>query len=398
MEAFSKQLQDMYKSKSSSSSSITLDGKYLMDEFDKSKSQYNNLLKIAEDKAKAKLEERKKKFGLSKVLDDSKEDNDDDNLGISSVVSTFLRNPLDTKVTSPDHHRILTSATAGGSSNSGSGKKLPPLNRLPNIKVNGKYSNNNDNEDEADRSRIVNLYAEKEKNLVEGLQAQMNKKRQILEERLQKKKEQKAKSLAAGDTYKYHDDDIAIEEIEIAKLEEAFKNVVNLVKNADNRQLNNVDINTLVSAMDKVANGEFLPTLSAAADAVQYNTDDVNRTATHTTTLTEFGEKQLMQDEVKNICAVYSEEKQKHDLIMNLQQTRQRQNLQRKLMERKKDSSNSNEVRGLGSFGNMTREQALSDSKDFDEAKANQERLARGLHLTPIRRGISGSIPMEQLL
>lgn len=394
IEAFSKQLQDMYQSKTPSSS-IALDGKYLTSEFEKSKSRYDNLLKLAEDKAKAKLEARKKKFGLSKVLDNSKDDDYDDDLGLSSVVSTFLRNPRDTKITSPEQRVLVVGGVSH--SNSGSGKKvLAPLNRLPSIKLNGKYGN--DNEDEADRSRIVSLYADKEKKLVEGLQAQMYMKKQILEERLQKKKEQRAKASADGDTYKYHSDDIAIEELEIAKLEEAFKNVVTLVKNADNRQLNNVDINTLVSAMDKVANGEFLPTLSAAAVAVQYSTDEVNRTATHTTTLTEFGEKQLMQDEVKNICAVYSEEKQKHDLIMKLQQTRQRQNLQRKLMERKKDSSNSNEVRGLGSMGNMSREQALSDSKDVNQAKAHQERQVRGLHLTPIRRGISGNFPMEQLL
>jgi hypothetical protein len=390
MEAFTKQLQDMYKSKALSSAAISIDGTYLVDEFEKSKARYNNLLKTAEDKAKAKLEERRKRKGSkSDGVSDSKDDDNDDGLGLSSVVSTFLRHPLDNQPSSPVHMK-----SGKVNSNSGSGKKLPPINKLPSIKFKGKLGHGtNDDDDEADRSRIVNMYAEKEKNLVDGLQSQMNKKKQMLEERLQKKREQKAKQQSEGGNYSYHNEDIAADEQEIAKLEEAFHNVVNLVKNADNRQLNNVDINTLVGAMDKIANGEFLPTLSAAAAAIQFS--DNTKGATHTTTITEFGEKQLIHDEVKNICAVYSEEKQKHDLIMKLQQTRQRQNLQRKLMERKKDHNGS--VQGLGAYGTLKKEDIFGDSKD-DQNK-NKEMQSRGLHLTPIKRGLSsGGIPMDQLL
>lgn len=381
MKAFTKQLQDMYKS--SSSSSISLDGKYLMDEFDKSKTQYNSLLKIAEEKAKAKLELRKKGGKSKSAFDDSKDNNDDDDLGISSVVSTFLRNPGNSGIGSPV--QMVSAKPNSNNNNTGSGKKLPSLNRLPSINLKGKNGLGLNDDDESDRNRIVNMYAEKEKNLVDGLQTQMQKKKKMLEERLQKKKEQKGKQ--------YHNEDISDDQLEIDKLEEAFHNVVNLIKNADNRQLNNVDISTLVSAMDKIANGEFLPTLSAAAAAVQYQVSDAHKTATHNTTLTEFGEKQLMQDEVQNICAVYSEDKQKHDLIMKLQQTRQRQNLQRKLMERKKGSDDT--VRGLGAFGGLKKEDIFSDSKEDSRSKDMQ---SRGLQLTPMKKQNSINLPLEQLI
>ena len=45
-----------------------------------------------------------------------------------------------------------------------------------------------------------------------------------------------------------------------------------------------------------------------------------------------------MQEEVKRISSVYNEEQQKLDLMMKMQQARQRQNLQRKLLERKRGS------------------------------------------------------------
>ena len=393
IEAFTKQLKDMYRTKTSSSPSISLDSKYLMDEFEKSKSQYNNLLKTAEERARAKLEERKKRpGGKSKGSAGDSKDNDDDDLGISSIVSTFLRNPVSSGVSSP----VQVVSGAKANSSTGSGKKLPPLNRLPSINLKGKVGLGTSDDDEIDRTRIVSMYEEKEKKLVDGLQIQMQKKRQMLEERLQKKKEQRAKQLSENGSHPFHSDDIAEDEREIAKLQEAFQNVVNLVKNADNRQLNNVDINTLVGAMDKIANGEFLPTLSAAATAVQYQENNSsNRTATHSTTLSEFGEKQLMQEEVKSICAVYSEEKQKHDLIMKLQQTRQRQNLQRKLLERKKDNSSADPVKGLGAFGTLNKNDIFGDAKDDNKSKDMQ---SRGLHLTPIKRQMTAGIPMEQLL
>jgi len=393
IEAFTKQLKDMYRTKTSSSPSISLDSKYLMDEFEKSKSQYNTLLKTAEERARAKLDDRKKRpGGKSKGSAGDSKDNDDDDLGISSIVSTFLRNPVSSGVSSP----VQVVSGAKANSSTGSGKKLPPLNRLPSINLKGKVGLGTSDDDEIDRTRIVSMYEEKEKKLVDGLQIQMQKKRQMLEERLQKKKEQRAKQLSENGSHPFHSDDIAEDEREIAKLQEAFQNVVNLVKNADNRQLNNVDINTLVGAMDIMANGEFLPTLSAAATAVQYQENNSsNRTATHSTTLSEFGEKQLMQDEVKSICAVYSEEKQKHDLIMKLQQTRQRQNLQRKLLERKKDNSSADPVKGLGAFGTLNKNDIFGDAKDDNKSKDMQ---SRGLHLTPIKRQMTAGIPMEQLL
>jgi predicted DNA-binding protein YlxM (UPF0122 family) len=49
-------------------------------------------------------------------------------------------------------------------------------------------------------------------------------------------------------------------------------------------------------------------------------------------------DKEALQDKVKQISASYSEEKQKLDLMMKIQQARQRAILQRKLLERKQQA------------------------------------------------------------
>ena len=49
-------------------------------------------------------------------------------------------------------------------------------------------------------------------------------------------------------------------------------------------------------------------------------------------------DKESMQEKVKKISSEYNEEKQKLDLMMKIQQARQRQILQRKLMERKQQT------------------------------------------------------------
>jgi hypothetical protein len=44
-------------------------------------------------------------------------------------------------------------------------------------------------------------------------------------------------------------------------------------------------------------------------------------------------DKELREAEAKRISVEFNEEQQKHDLFMKLEQTRQRQNLQRKLFK-----------------------------------------------------------------
>ena len=59
----------------------------------------------------------------------------------------------------------------------------------------------------------------------------------------------------------------------------------------------------------------------------------------------EVGEQENLKEEVKRISTVYSEEKQKLDLMMKMQQARQRQALQRKLLERKQGWAPETEVK-----------------------------------------------------
>jgi hypothetical protein len=84
-------------------------------------------------------------------------------------------------------------------------------------------------------------------------------------------------------------------------------------------------------------------------------------------------DKEALQDKVKQISASYSEEKQKLDLMMKIQQARQRAILQRKLLERKQQAGG----------GAVIPEAAagISSKKATTAAMEN-----RGLHLGPMYR------------
>ncbi len=65
-----------------------------------------------------------------------------------------------------------------------------------------------------------------------------------------------------------------------------------------------------------------------------------------------------MKEEAKRIASTYNEEKEKYDLMMAMQQARQRQNLQRKLLEKKQQSLNPTVQGFSGAGGGSTGTQA----------------------------------------
>lgn len=196
-----------------------------------------------------------------------------------------------------------------------------------------------------ERDRIKQDYVEKEKELVDSLYSQMVQQKQLLQDRLRKRREEsERKEGAANRTTKAawiadanannmdNDDNIADKEDEedVNKLEQAFENVVNLLKSSKGSELDQVDLGGLMTIMEKFVKGEQVFSLSSVNSAVDGVSAKVKQEDW------EYNNKLQMQDEVKRISSVYNEEKQKLDLMLKMQQARQRQNLQRKLLERKR--------------------------------------------------------------
>ena len=152
--------------------------------------------------------------------------------------------------------------------------------------------------------------------------------KRALEDKLRRKRESREKAMSASTgapvNMDYDSDDDKLQS-EAGRLEEAFSNVVSLIKDTKGIQLDTVGMSELMAVMDRIAKGETvtaLPVLSAK-EAFELREADARA---------------QMQLEVKRISSAFSEEQQKLDLMLKMQQARQRQNLQRKLMERKRGS------------------------------------------------------------
>ena len=177
--------------------------------------------------------------------------------------------------------------------------------------------------------------------------------------------------------------------------------MVKLVKTSNGAKLEGVGLDSLMGAMDRVMRGEklaALPVASAPTDATEGGEEgkagESWATApVHKSRLREEREKAAMQDEVKRISSMYSEEQQKLDLMMKIQQARQRQALQRKLLQRRQGQGQGahpqgapmgmDKVRGLGAIGEGGEDMAGAPSPIH---KVDLGISARGMALPPIMR------------
>ena len=151
-----------------------------------------------------------------------------------------------------------------------------------------------------------------------------------------------------------------------------------LVQTTDEKQLEETNVQDLIKVLDRVIDGEHITQLPSI------NFYHQRRSVAD--------ERILMQDEVKRISEQFNEEQQKLDLIMKMQQARQRQNLQRKLLEKKQATSNS--TTPMNGHGQQQPMRGLNDSavyKPSDKvmpSKSNDQKnmSSRGLNLTPLLR------------
>jgi len=265
----------------------------------------------------------------------------------------------------------------------------------------------------------------REKELIDALQVEMQKKKHRLEERLRRKKAKRQEN---------NDDSFGVEseledqqtQREIDNMEAAFEKAVGLLKRTDQSRLNGVNVSQLIDVMDRFSKKDSGAPANSAAQQKEPSVEDIEAkmednlswelpAVSHTAQAIEA--RNAMETEVARISETYNEEKQKLDLMMKIQQARQKQTLQRKLLDRKQGASitqgmtpnmgsmrggagfsssgtmatgglgrqipplkNADAVRGLGAAVTMGLSDAISPSKDgnFDRNKADASRVAAG--------------------
>jgi hypothetical protein len=180
--------------------------------------------------------------------------------------------------------------------------------------------------------------------LINQFAVKVDQRKKALEERLRRKKESKSDNIFDGEED---------EEGSLAMLERTFEDVVNMVKTLDTKQLKQVQVDSLVGAIEKMMKvynfhvfihllliyicklqGEVVSSLTLTLPGVLQSPLGGYRNEKKPLSYVDDDQSSL-KEEVKRISTVYGEEKQKLDLMMKLQQTRQRQALQRKLLLRK---------------------------------------------------------------
>uniref|UniRef100_A0A7S3MHV4 Uncharacterized protein n=1 Tax=Spumella elongata TaxID=89044 RepID=A0A7S3MHV4_9STRA len=366
----------------------------ILEEFERAKREMDESLQHAQQASKNKLNDRRQKGRSSAGSgggDEGKENDDDQEAKalrlqklhdeiLEGVVDAFLGDePL------PDLAVAYTAAsTAQGSMRAG----LDSQNALR--RVSAEYE---EDDRDKERARIKNVHAQKEQTLLQDLQANMLEKKRALEDRLRRKR-QNGSSHGHGTSshHEEHSSEHDAAETEVNMLTEAFDKISAQLKGMSKDQLSQLDLNLLVDLMERSANGERVhlpagsplkpivtnatlarPSAVSPDSAKNANSNPFSVSPSHQAqpllapvlpplrglagagvgAISVSEEKAAMAGEVKRISLEYNEEKQKLDLMMKIQQARQRQLLQRKLFEksqRKQQEQQQQQQRADGLF------------------------------------------------
>jgi len=200
---------------------------------------------------------------------------------------------------------------------------------------------------------------EREKELIDALTVEMQKKKHRLEERLRRKKDARSGAKDADDMFGVEsemDEDEIRAQKELNGMDEAFDKAVALLKRADEGRLKTVNVAQLIDVMDRIAKKASESSVPSTAglksprardiDELQAKMEDdallswepgndvcSKERISHTAQAIEA--RHAMEHEVSRITETFNEERQKADLMMKIQQARQKQVLQRKLLGRK---------------------------------------------------------------
>jgi hypothetical protein len=155
--------------------------------------------------------------------------------------------------------------------------------------------------------------------LMEGLRSSMQAKRKGLSDRLKRRQAAMANGDEAAAKEEAADGD---EEQQLARLDVSFEAIRRMVQSYDAPTLTNLKPADLTKAMDELAAGRDASLVLPASRSMDMQ--DVQRDVA----------RQQMASKVQKISSNFNEENQKLDLMMKVKQARQRQTLQRKLLER----------------------------------------------------------------
>jgi hypothetical protein len=400
-DAFTNQVQDDVNNKFSHSSTKIKDKNdydkvrsNILGEFEKARSDYDTILSNSKSLSKNKLAQRIKSRGENGV---NKDDGDVEDL-LKSVLNNpslaDLTNKFDT-LKSPSPAKFSSPTTSKlGPVQPISASQLQPLSKINNRQILG--HNDNNREEEKERDAIKSRHTDKEKKLLCDLEGQMMSKKQLLEKRLQKKRDERyEREKNQNISNLIHDEVVEEEEEDIEHLKEELD------------QINEAYSKALIDIQSESKSDILSPSTYNSPVKSLPSYDNSQRTMSHVKREKETRE--LMQDEAKKISSNYNEEKQKHDLLMSIQQTRQRQSLQRKLMERKQQNLVANSdgfddpllqktpnnykmqynqpvMKGLGDFGNLAKKDLFSPNNSMNGSKKLAHLNSRGMNLTPMLR------------
>jgi hypothetical protein len=170
---------------------------------------------------------------------------------------------------------------------------------------------------------------------------------------------------------KAEEEEIQIEQEKIHALEQAFQKVAQSLQHLNPSSLNNMSVDQLVGMMEKLMTGNI--------STVHQDSHSAGDSRSHSRPMsghhhhTEAEDKESIAREAARISTAYAEEQQKHDLMMKIQQARQRQVLQKKLWERNQARLQQQQQQQQGHFGLTPAGHTTSSSNHHDEEEEEDD-------------------------
>jgi hypothetical protein len=288
-------------------------------------------------------------------------------------------------------------------------------------------------ENREELSSIRTKAADKESDLIAALELEMQRKKAALKLRISKRKAKNEDDAFGAEA---EDDGAADEAEQLKDIEAAFDKAVGLLKKTEESRLNGVNVGQLIDVMNRFANkaeskrdalkrahsggtssSSPLPPINARSEAkgsssfeeVEDFMSELGLNAPEPMALThverQVEQRRNMAVKAEKIADTFNEENQKLDLMMRIQQARQKQSLQRKLLARKSgldisssgggnirggagfSSSGSNQLPARGLDNSVTREEAMRSPTGPNENRQHaMNASSRGMDMTRLLR------------
>lgn len=302
----------------------------ILNEFERLRESYDVALENAQLSSRARLEKRRAKAWEGG--DNWDMDPLDAGRGMESVTHTqalfeeviddFLHDPLKVVEADKSPKKYKSNGNNYNSNSSshpilGGGGNLAPSEP----RITSKMASSN--RDKTAAEAITAAHKDAQMDLLEGLNSHMIKMKRSLDARIARRRESKAADGKTDDLDNSEDKQLQI------KLEESHRVMVNMIKESNESDLQKMKLDDLTAAVDVVVEGGALPR-GILPQTVQSYLEDA---------LAEASRRQMTQ-RAQRISEEFNEENQKLDLMMKVQQARQRQMLQRKLLQRKGRAAN----------------------------------------------------------